>query len=161
MEAWQSRLNHNLRCCGSIRVVHRLWVYLWRYKSGLVQQLDNMSASPLKTLPDRFDAATHRELDSVVQKSVNNDLGDVSDVNSGLQHSVLLIAIIENSNGDLDPTYLSFPRAKKLINTHGELREMLDSAWKNKSYREIRNLGTYVSLIPVQQVVDELSTSYP
>ena len=104
-----------------------------------------MSVSPLKTLPDRFDAATHHELDRAVDQAVEDDLGDVSDLGSGLwQYRTLLHGIIENSNGDLDTKYVSLQHAKKLINTHGELREMLHSAWKHKSYREIRNLGTYL-----------------
>ena len=114
-----------------------------------------MSVSPLKTLPDRFDAATHHELDRAVDRAVGDDLGDVSDLGSGLGPyrtllRTLLHGIVENSNGDLDTKYLGLQHAKHVINTHGELREMLDSAWKNKAYREIRNLGTYVSLIPVQ-----------
>ena len=98
--------------------------------------------SPLKTLPDRFDAATHHELDRAVDQAVEEDLGSASVLSSNLQYYALLYAIIGRSNGDLDSKYLDLKQAKKLINTHGELREMLDSAWKNKSYREIRNLGT-------------------
>ena len=103
-----------------------------------------MSVSPLKTLPDRFDAATHHELDRAVDQAVEDDLGDTSVLSSSLQYYALLNAIIENSNGDLDTKYLGLGQANKLINIHGELRAMLDFAWKDKSYRGIRNLGTYL-----------------
>ena len=108
---------------------------------GLVQRSDIM---PLATesLPDRFDAATHRELDRAVDsKAVEDHLGDASVLGSNPEYFALLHAIIENSNGDLDTKYLDWGQAKKLI-TQGELRDVLNSAWERKSYREVRNLGT-------------------
>ncbi|KAF8547526.1 hypothetical protein OG21DRAFT_907106 [Imleria badia] len=96
---------------------------------------------PLETLPDCLSEATHQELDKAVEKTVEDDLGDVSELSSNLQYGALLNAIIEHSNGHLDTKYLGNHEAKKLFNTHGELRDMLRAAWKHKSYREIRNIG--------------------
>ena len=108
-----------------------------------------MSVSPLKTLPDRFDVSTHHELDRAVYiEAVEGVLGDVSDLSTNpIYYGALLNAIVENSNGDLDTKYLNMRQANKLVNTYGELRDMLDSAWTNKSYREIRNLGMYLCFL--------------
>lgn len=95
----------------------------------------------LDNSPDRFDAATRDELDRAVNDAVQVLLGDVSVLNSILQYGLLLNAIIGHSNDHLDTKYLGMQHAKKLIDTHGELRGMLDSAWESKSYREIRELG--------------------
>jgi hypothetical protein len=96
---------------------------------------------PLETLPDYLSEATHQELDKAVEKTIEDNLGDVSELSSNLQYGALLNAIIEHSNGHLDTKYLILHQATKLFNTHGELRDILRAAWKHKSYREIRNIG--------------------
>jgi len=97
---------------------------------------------PLETVPDLLDDATHNELDIQVQKDTEDDLGDESDLGSWVnaQYCMLLNAIIARSK-DMDKKYLDMAEAKNLIKTKEELRPMLASAWKHKSYREIRNLG--------------------
>ena len=96
---------------------------------------------PLESLPDRLDDATHGKLDKAVNESVEEDIADTdSEDLSARDHAQLLSAIIEHCD-NLDSKYVGLGQTKKLIKTHGELRAMLDSAWKRKSYREIRNLG--------------------
>ncbi|KAI9566680.1 hypothetical protein HD554DRAFT_2040055 [Boletus coccyginus] len=95
---------------------------------------------PLETVPDPFDDATNNELDRAVEKAVNDDLADVSDLCAHWQYVNVLNAIIENGK-DMDRKYLSMTGTRNLIKTHEELRAMLASAWKRKSFREIRNLA--------------------
>ena len=94
---------------------------------------------PLETLPDRLDDATHDELDKAVNETIEEDITDADDL-SPRDSAQLLSAIIEHCD-DLDSKYGLLGQTKKLIKTHGELRVMLASAWKHKSYRKIRNLG--------------------
>ena len=98
-----------------------------------------MNNMPLESLPDRFDDATHGKLDKAVNETVEEDITDAEDL-SVRDHAHLLSAIIEHCD-DLDNKYIGPGQGKTLIKTHGEIRAMLDSAWKRKSYREIRNLG--------------------
>ena len=95
---------------------------------------------PLDSLPDLFDDVTHNDLDMAVETAVEDDLGDVSDLSSNLQYRILLNEIIAQCE-EMNKKYLILGEAKNLINTQEELRTMLASAWKRKSYREIRNLG--------------------
>jgi len=126
-------------------------VLRWRYKGGassdLVEQLLNM---PLDTVPDLFDADTHNELDRAVEKDVEDDLGDVSELSSDLQYRILLNAIVAGGK-NMDRKYLDNKEAKNLIKTKEELRAMLASAWRSKSYREIRNLGAsqFLRVVPI------------
>ena len=101
---------------------------------------------PLETLPDCLDDATHNELDKAVNETVEEDITDADDL-SPREGAWLLSAIIEHCD-DLDNKYAGLGQAKKLIKTHGELRVMLASAWKHKSYREIRNLGACLRFLP-------------
>ena len=59
----------------------------------------------LDSIPDRFDAATHDELDRAVDKAVEDDLNGVSELSSNFHYIALLDAIIEHSNGHLDRTH--------------------------------------------------------
>ena len=124
-----------------------LWSIDWRCPVGDIKTAlqaiwcqCNLNNMPLESLPDRLDDATHDELDKAVEQAVEDDLADGSDLGSSLQYVALLNAIVAHSKG-MDRKYLDMKEAKKLIKTHGELGAMLDSAWKRKSYREIRNLG--------------------
>jgi hypothetical protein len=101
---------------------------------------------PLETLPDRLDDATHDGLDKAVNETVEEDITDTEDL-SALHHAHLLSAIIEHCDG-LDSKYVGPGQAKRLIKTHGELRAMLTSAWRRRSYREIRNLGACLRFVP-------------
>ena len=92
---------------------------------------------PLETLPNRFDDATHDKLDKTVNEVV--DIADPEDLSAGA-HAYLLGAIVDNCDG-LNKEYLRPAHVKKLFATYEGLRPMLASAWRRKSYREIRNLG--------------------
>ena len=99
---------------------------------------------PLETLPDRFNDTTHDELDEAVDGAIEEDITDEN--LSARDMAQLLGAIIEHCD-DLGRKYVSMAKAKKMIQTHGELRAMLTSAWRHKSYREIRNLGVWLQSI--------------
>jgi len=103
---------------------------------------------PLETVPDLFDDATHHELDRAVEKDVEDDLGDESDLSSDWQYVAVLNAIVAYGK-DMDKKYLVMKEAKNLIKTTEELRPMLASAWRRKSYREIRNLGWCLPFVPI------------
>lgn len=98
---------------------------------------------PLETVPDLLDDAAHNELDKVVEKGVDKYLGSVSDLSTDLQYIILLNAIVAHGK-DMDRKFLDLGEAENLINTQGELPAMLASAWRHKSYREIRNLGAWL-----------------
>jgi len=101
---------------------------------------------PLESVPDLFDDATHNELDRAVEKAIEDDLADVSDLCANWQYVTVINAIIEYSNGTLDKKHTGLEPPKNLIKTHEELRAMLSSAWRRKSYREIRNLGACLTI---------------
>ena len=105
----------------------------------------NLNNMPLDSLPDLFDDVTHNDLDMAVETAVEDDLGDVSDLSSNLQYRILLNEIIAQCE-EMNKKYLIPGEAKNLINTQEELRTMLASAWKRKSYGKIRNLSA--SLLP-------------
>jgi hypothetical protein len=108
----------------------------------------NLNNMPLETLPDPLDDATHDEFDKVVNETVEEDITDAEDL-SVRDHVQLLNAIVAHSEG-MDRKYLDMKEAKQLIKTHGGLRVMLTSAWRRKSYREIRNLGACLrSFVPI------------
>ncbi|KAI9566675.1 hypothetical protein HD554DRAFT_2174092 [Boletus coccyginus] len=96
---------------------------------------------PLETVPDLFDDATHNELDRVVEKYVEDDLGDVSDLSANWQHTNVLNAIVMHGKDSMDSKFLVMHEVNKLVKTNKEIRAMLASAWKRKSFREIRNLA--------------------
>ena len=94
---------------------------------------------PLETLPDRFDDATHQELDRAVNKAASDALS--GPLILPIQYYYLFNLIVGHSKDDLDPKYLLNSEAKSLIDNCEELQGMLSSAWERRSYREIRNLG--------------------
>ena len=97
------------------------------------------SNMPLEQFPNHFDDATHHELDRAVDKAASNWPSGL--LLSPLQYCALLTRIVKYSKGDLDPKYIDVDDAGALINTYGELQDMLSSAWEQRAYREIRNLG--------------------
>ena len=133
-------------------MVHRLFVLRWRLgiKAALqaIWWVEQLFAMPLETVPDLFDDTTHNELDRAVEKAVEDDLADVSDLTSNLQYFAVLYAIVARGK-DMNTKYLDMIEAKNLITTHEELRAMLASAWRRKSFREIRNLGACLRFVPV------------
>ncbi|KAI9464849.1 hypothetical protein HD554DRAFT_2315779 [Boletus coccyginus] len=96
---------------------------------------------PLETVPDLFDDATHSELDRVVEKYVEVDLGNVSDLSANWQYANVLNAIVTHGKDSMDSKFLVMNEVNNLVRTQEELRLMLASAWRRKSYREIRNLA--------------------
>ena len=106
---------------------------------------NNLNAiMPLESLPDRFGDATHEELDKAVNKAALagwSNLPNPFVVPSFEQN--LISYIVRHSKGELDPRYRLLEENETLIEAHQELRDMLVSAWERRSYREIRNLGTY------------------
>jgi len=101
---------------------------------------------PLESLPDRFDATTHDERDRAVDKAGSKTLS--GSLILPIQYIVLLNYIAWHSKGDLDPKCIALEEAEALIDTYGELKDMLASAWQRRSYREIRNLGACLELVP-------------
>ncbi|KAI6118231.1 hypothetical protein F5141DRAFT_1264178 [Pisolithus sp. B1] len=97
----------------------------------------------LSSISNILDDATHDALDKQVNMCVEDDLKRPSI----FSHTCVLRTIVEYSNGTLDPKYGSSEPARELIMSHPELANMLDVAWKSGSYRDIRNLGQYDSLL--------------
>ncbi|KAI9566688.1 hypothetical protein HD554DRAFT_2174105 [Boletus coccyginus] len=77
-----------------------------------------------------------------VEKDVKDDLSpdDVPDLCTNLHYIALINAIVAHGK-DMDEKYLFMKEIKNLLRTKEELRPMLASAWKRKSFREIRNLA--------------------
>jgi len=103
---------------------------------------------PLEAIPDLFDDATHDELDRAVEKTVEDDLADVSDLCANWQYVMVLNTVVARGK-DMNTKYLAMGEAKNLINAKEELRPILASAWKRKSFREIRNLCSCLRFVPV------------
>ncbi|KAF9239620.1 hypothetical protein BU15DRAFT_74474 [Melanogaster broomeanus] len=95
----------------------------------------------LDVVPDIFHAKTHREFDEMVNKTCANllQLGETLDTLS--QTVLLLVVIIDSSGGHLNSYYSTTTAAVELITTHPELSDMLNTAWKDQSYRDVRNLA--------------------
>ena len=106
---------------------------------------------PLEIVPDLLDDDAHNKLDRAVEKTVDDDSGGVSDLSTNLQYTILINAIVAHGK-DMDRKFLDLGEAKNLIKTQGELSAMLASAWRRRSYREIRNLGAWLqSVVPLIQ----------
>lgn len=91
----------------------------------------------LSSVSSTLDDDIHDTLDKRVNLCVEDDLKWPSIVN----RTFVLRTIVEHSNGTLDPKYVSCKAARELIMNHPGLANMLDVAWKNGSYRDIRNLA--------------------
>ena len=117
---------------------------------------DNNFNMPLETLPDRFDDATHQELDRAVNEAASDALS--GPLISPIQYYYLLNHIVGHSKDDLDPKYLMIKEAKSLIVNCEELQDMLSSAWERRSYREIRNLGGCYHLFSLSTCLRSWST---
>ncbi|KIJ11786.1 hypothetical protein PAXINDRAFT_171618, partial [Paxillus involutus ATCC 200175] len=86
------------------------------------------------------DTMKHFLLDKRVNDSVEGDLDETDKTLSRTGCITLLSAIVACSYGELNYEYKKWMSAKALIIKHPELTEMLDTAWKYKSYGDIRNL---------------------
>ncbi|KAI6042391.1 hypothetical protein EDC04DRAFT_1000431 [Pisolithus marmoratus] len=92
----------------------------------------------LSFIPNTLDDATHEALDRKVNDDVLPCIGE-KPWSLG-EYLLLLITIVEFSNGTLDPRYASSRASQALMMSHPELDEMLHAALDRKSYRDIRNL---------------------
>jgi len=114
----------------------------------------NNNNMPLDSLPDRFDAVTHDELDRAVDKAASKALS--GSLVLPIHYFALLHYIVKHSKGDLDPKYMVLEEAEALIDTYGEVQDMLVSAWERRSYREIRNLGACLTIRTRYLLANEL-----
>ena len=91
--------------------------------------------TPLETVHNDLDDATHARLDTLVLKTCKEP------VESVLAAAFLLPTIVWNSEGRLDPKYSQAANARALIEENLELVDMLRDAWNDKSFKQIRNLS--------------------
>lgn len=101
----------------------------------------------LDTVPDELGDATHARLDKAVLDEappwkVVLGVSD-NDVVLALLTS-LLVSIVSESEGHLDPQFEKQTTAKTLISRHPELVDMLQAAWQAGTFKEIRNLGAFL-----------------
>ncbi|KAI5988289.1 hypothetical protein EDC04DRAFT_1445235 [Pisolithus marmoratus] len=91
----------------------------------------------LSSVPNTLDDATHEVLD----KRVNERIGPCINEQPGrADYMFLLQAVVEFSNGTLNPEYCDFHVALALIKSQPALTTMLHAAWNSGTYRDIRNL---------------------
>ncbi|KAF9232686.1 hypothetical protein BU15DRAFT_67236 [Melanogaster broomeanus] len=116
----------------------------------------------LDLLPDILDAKTHRNFDEMVNE-ICADLQLGEPLDTFKDTVVLLTTIIDSSDGHLDSRYRTSKAAKELVKTHLELSDMLKTAWKDKSYRDIRNLYKVIDALTPgmkQELVRSFNTTY-
>jgi hypothetical protein len=85
--------------------------------------------------PNELDDETHARLDKEVLETADYEPSNL------LPASFLLATIVSNSIGRLDPKYKENPNAKALIQQHPELMDKLMKAWRERTFRDIRNLS--------------------
>jgi hypothetical protein len=97
---------------------------------------------PLEVVPNVLDDATHQELDKKVLVEADYDPSILP------LAAVLLSAIVNHSEGTLDQKYIYHTDGMTLLQEQAELWEKLKVAWKDRSFKPIRNLGTsFISYI--------------
>jgi hypothetical protein len=89
----------------------------------------------LEVVPNLLTDATHARLDGEVIR-VTEDPPWCS-----ILPIMLLATIVSTSEGLLNPKYGNNPNASALLHDQPDLVEKLRLAWKDKSFKEIRNLG--------------------
>lgn len=92
----------------------------------------------LKSVPNDLDDMIHTRLDQEVLGSFK--VTDVEPPNIDI-----LSAVVENSEGRLDPRYLKHRELRELVGEYPELEDKLSMAWRAGSFKEIRNLSSYNS----------------
>jgi hypothetical protein len=91
-----------------------------------------MSPEPL---PDVLDDATHARMDKVVFDTFDYEP-------SSLPYATLLLAtIVSTSGGPLNSKYKENQHAKALLLEHPWLMDRLIGAWRDRTFKEIRNLS--------------------
>ena len=88
---------------------------------------------------DDMDDDDHHRLDKEVMLDVHHI--DTSAPLSDSQLLLVLLAVVENSNGVLDAQYSRQRNASALLAAREELRQMLRNAWRDKRFMEVRKLG--------------------
>jgi hypothetical protein len=97
---------------------------------------------PLEVVPNVLDDATHQELDKKVLGEVDFDPSTIS------RATFLLSTIVKHSEGTLDQKYSDIADGMTLLREQSELWEILKVAWKDRSFKLIRNLSTsFISYI--------------
>jgi len=89
----------------------------------------------LELVVDDLDGATHARLDAAVLETADEDPSTLS------LASFLLVTIVSTSDGRLDSRYEKSPNAKALLQNHPDLMNMLNVAWRDRSFKAIRNLS--------------------
>jgi len=95
--------------------------------------------APLEHVEDDIDDQDHARMDKQVLENADEEPVNLS------RATFLLATIVSTSDGRLDPKYKETPAARALLKQHPELEEKLKEAWKERSFKEIRNLSTIVS----------------
>jgi len=91
---------------------------------------------PLGPVMSDLDDAAHARLDEQVLKVADDEPVVLSMIAS------LLATIVDHAKGQLDQKYASTTNSRALLEEHPDLRDKLVVAWKARSFKDIRNLGT-------------------
>ena len=93
----------------------------------------------METVPGLDDAAHVRIDDAVFKFFEDEPIHETLRTLSTLLATI--VEILENSEGRLDPKYMRITHAKALLGNCPELVDKLKVAWKDGTFREIRNLS--------------------
>jgi hypothetical protein len=117
------------------------------YLSPLITEpsTERQPGNTLETVPNDLDEATHNDLDKKIL--VNNPKSNLetyatTNIFDGLLERLLLF-IVSNSEGKLDPKYASIDAAQELLHNHLELKGELKNAWMEGKFKRIRNLSAF------------------
>ena len=94
----------------------------------------------LEYVDNVLDDATHIRLNNAVVELFEDEPVSASSW-------PLLQSIVENSQGLLDPSYREPSNAKALLQGLPALKELLNKAWRDRNFKDIRNLSTTVTRI--------------
>ena len=96
-------------------------------------------AITMETVPDDFNDDDHKAMDKQIIDSMRGD-----DYNSSIHYQAfLLLYIVDASGGRLDNQYANGIKARDLIEANPSLKEVLDDAWRSRSFRAVRNLSLW------------------
>jgi hypothetical protein len=108
---------------------------------------------PLETVHNDIPKATHANMDEKV-------LATDDEPSTMASAAFLLITIVQESEGKLDPQYGGNSNARDLLQRHSDLFEMLKVAWRKKSFREIRELRKRSSFLLLDLSLFMLAQEY-
>jgi hypothetical protein len=87
----------------------------------------------------------HRQLDEATLRTLQQTLGTVKSFDDPFPPPFcLLVAIISNTGYQVDPQYENSSQLLLYLNQRPALTEMLEGAWKNGTFKQIRNLRVFV-----------------